>query len=132
MAHDFIAVPNIFPSQLPIYLTCTWLQLIIALSVTRRAHLKRKNMLLRSRLIIGILIFRINREKHFWQKTCYLTPCLNSLRSCLSKSTLDMELHLLNRFHRELMIILPRLSPQLDSSCQQGSILCRDYLSVAK
>lgn len=89
MAYDFIAVPNIFPQKLPIYLICTWLQLIIALIVTRRSHLKSKKMSLGSKLIIRTLIFRINREKHFWRKTHYLTLRLNSLSSCLSKSTLD-------------------------------------------
>lgn len=68
-----------------------------------------------SEFIIGTLIFRMNGETHFWQKMCYLMLCLNSLRSCLSKSPLGINPHLLNRVPRELMLIPHCLSPQLDS-----------------
>lgn len=92
---------------MPIYLTSTWHQLVISFSITRRAHLKRKKMSLASRLIIKTSIFRIKRKKHFLGKMCCLTLHLYSLRSCLSRSALGTEPHLLNRFHRELVAILP-------------------------
>lgn len=65
IAYYFIAVPSIFPQQLRIYLTCTWHQLVIALSITRRAHLKRKKYVISIKINHKNINFQNKKRKTF-------------------------------------------------------------------